>query len=460
MDPVALRARLEAAKAKAADSGIPYCPHKPSERQAAFLAIEAKEAFYGGAAGGGKSDALLMDTLKFAGKPGYHALILRRTLTDLALPGAIMDRFKSWIIGRSGVRWNERDKLATFDSGARVQFGFCETEDDVYRYQGAEFHLIAIDELTQWSEKQYLYLTSRLRRKAADNLPIRMRGAGNPGGIGHRWVKERFVYPGSPERPFVPALAKDNPALNVSEYEETLSLLDATTKAQLLHGEWVESNTGRVYSYTSTKNAVQDTPPMDGWHTVLAVDLGASEIKPSTAFTIVRWHQDVPTAYCVKSWAEAGMTPTTSAERIKAVMQAHPRTRIVMDVGALGVGYANEMRQRYGIPVEAAQKRDKQGYRRLMNGAFERGELLVLAPECAMLVSELEDLQWHKNGKDDDPGSSPNHCSDALLYAWRAAQSWRSVYYRPEPVLSEADEWERRDRENYWKRKADPWNDW
>src|SRR4051812_27808590 len=70
-----------------------YCPHDPSEnpKQAAFLVCPNLEAFYGGAAGGGKSDALLAGGLEYVDVPGYAAILFRRTYADLALPGALMD---------------------------------------------------------------------------------------------------------------------------------------------------------------------------------------------------------------------------------------------------------------------------------------------------------------------------------------------------------------------------------
>jgi hypothetical protein len=75
----------------------PLVPHEPTPRQAAFLMLECLEAFYGGAGGGGKSDALLMAALYYADIPGYNALIIRRNLADLAMPGALMERAHEWL---------------------------------------------------------------------------------------------------------------------------------------------------------------------------------------------------------------------------------------------------------------------------------------------------------------------------------------------------------------------------
>tara|TARA_R110000824_G_scaffold8439_2_gene38347 strand:- start:28292 stop:29827 length:1536 start_codon:yes stop_codon:yes gene_type:complete len=234
-----------------------YIPHHPTERQATFLIAGAilaaehpttkSEILYGGAAGGGKSDALLMDALGYADVPGYSALILRRTYPDLALPGAIMDRSHEWLEGKA--KWNDRDKQWRFDSGARLTFGFLATDMDQYRYQSAEFQYIGFDELTQFDENQYRYMFSRLRRtKKADkkgnelsHVPLRMRGASNPGGTGHAWVKKRFPVDRDPNAGgpfFVPAKIQDNPHLDQEAYVSSLEELDQVTRQRYLEGDW------------------------------------------------------------------------------------------------------------------------------------------------------------------------------------------------------------------------------
>lgn len=207
--------------------------------------VETPEAFYGGAAGGGKSDAMLMAALQWVDTAGYAALILRRTYADLALDGAIMDRAKRWLVPQ-GVAWNQQDKRFTFPSGATLTFGYLDHEDDKYRYQGAEFQFIGFDELTQFTESQYVYLLSRLRRLEAVGIPLRMRGAGNPGGIGHEWVKQRFVDSG-PERPFIAAKLADNPHLDQVAYAASLDQMDDVTKAQLKHGDWNAMPSGGLF---------------------------------------------------------------------------------------------------------------------------------------------------------------------------------------------------------------------
>jgi hypothetical protein len=154
-----------------------YIPHKPTPKQLAFLLLDNQEALYGGAAGGGKSDALLMAALQYINVPGYSALLLRRSYTDLSLPGALMDRAKAWLLP-SGARWRDGLKTWEFPSGASITFGYLEKPGDEYRYQSTEFQFVGFDELTQFTEAQYRYLFSRLRRPYAVDVPLRMRSAG------------------------------------------------------------------------------------------------------------------------------------------------------------------------------------------------------------------------------------------------------------------------------------------
>lgn len=214
----------------------------------AFLLLDQREALYGGAAGGGKSDALLMGALQYVSYPEYSALLLRRSFADLALPGALMDRCKSWLLP-SDATWSERAKTWTFPSGATLSFGYLEHTGDEYRYQSTEFQYIGFDELTQFTETQYRYLFSRLRRRSDTVVPLRMRSASNPGGIGHDWVRGRFIDSGSVEdgRVFISARLPDNPHLDTQSYMESLQELDPVTRQQLLNGDWTARQQGSLF---------------------------------------------------------------------------------------------------------------------------------------------------------------------------------------------------------------------
>ena len=141
-----------------------YIPHEPTEKQALFLLHDhIPEILYGGSAGGGKSDALLMAALQYVHVPGYAALLLRRTFPDLSLPEAIMSRSFEWL-QNTDAHWHDKEKTWNFPSGATLTFGYLDAPRDHYRYQGSAFQYIGFDELTQFKENQYLFLHSRLRR--------------------------------------------------------------------------------------------------------------------------------------------------------------------------------------------------------------------------------------------------------------------------------------------------------
>lgn len=216
----------------------PYIPWVPNPKQAIFLTEDRQEILYGGAAGGGKSVSLLMAALQFVEAPHYAALLLRRTFADLNLPDALIPLSHRWLQGTSAA-WDGQKHQWRFPNGSVLQFGYLETELDKYRYQGAAFAFIGFDELTQFTESQYRYLFSRLRKPADRNYPLRMRAASNPGGVGHVWVKKRFVEPGTTaKRMFVRARLEDNPQLDAEEYEASLNELDPITRAQLRSGDW------------------------------------------------------------------------------------------------------------------------------------------------------------------------------------------------------------------------------
>lgn len=260
-------------------SRLPWSPHTPTPPQARFLGLTVREALYGGAAGGGKSDALLMAALQHVESPRYSAILFRRSFTDLALPGALMDRAKSWLMGRPGVEWNDNTKRFTFDSGATITFGYLEHENDKYRYQGAEFQFIGFDELTQFTESQFRYLLSRCR-KTTDmaDVPLRVRAASNPGGEGHDWVFQRFFTEAEASgRVFVPAKLEDNPHLDREEYERSLAELDSVTRAQLRDGDWHVRAKGPMFDRAWFK--IVDSMPA-GARLLRYWDLAATEAKP------------------------------------------------------------------------------------------------------------------------------------------------------------------------------------
>ena len=225
-----------------------YCPEPASPKQKAFLRVNTKEALFGGAAGGGKSSALLMAALQYVDVPNYSAILFRRTFADLNLPGALMDRFRGWMSEYPDVHWDGADNTATFPSGARITFGYLANADHHLRYQGAEFQFIGMDEVTHIRQQHYQYLISRLRRPAhgpLSQVPLRMRSASNPD---TNWVRQYFIVEGPEKnRIFIPSFMDDNPGLDVESYRDSLSKLDPVTRQKLEFGDWWSIENGSMF---------------------------------------------------------------------------------------------------------------------------------------------------------------------------------------------------------------------
>ena len=234
-----------------------------SVKQELFLALPHREAFFGGAAGPGKSTAILAAALQYADVPGYSALILRRTYADLSLPGALMDMAHEWL-GPTDARWNASRVTWIFPSMATLTFGHLEHEEQKRRYASARFHFIAFDELTQFTESQYTFLFSRLRRPAVSMqgfapdgigsaaVPLRMRSASNPGGPGHPWVKRRLVNDETRHHgaAFIPARLIENTHLDVVGYAESLEHVAPVDRERLLKGDWDVTEEGTLFRAT------------------------------------------------------------------------------------------------------------------------------------------------------------------------------------------------------------------
>ena len=231
-----------------------YIPHIPYAKQAAFMSLPCREAFYGGAAGGGKSDALLMCALQYVDIPGYSAILFRRTYSELTLSEALINRATEWLtpfLNTKEVHWSKEEKTFTFPSGATLSFGYLDSGRDHLRYQSAAFQYIGFDELTHFEKYDYTYLFSRARRTKIlkeSNIPIRVRAGSNPGGPGHDWVKQRFLVEGPTKgRIFIPALMQDNIYLDVEDYLISMEETDPLVRERLVNGDWSISGGGKVF---------------------------------------------------------------------------------------------------------------------------------------------------------------------------------------------------------------------
>jgi predicted phage terminase large subunit-like protein len=232
-----------------------YIPIKPTAKQAACLLMNGtREVLYGGAAGGGKSVYQLAAALQYVDIPGYSAILFRKTFSDLNLPGALLSMSKEWLmpfVQTGEVHWSEKKTTYTFPSGATLSFGYLESDNDCFRYQGAEFQYIGIDECTHISPTNYRYLFSRLRKTKDLDVPLRFRATANPGGQYGEYYYQRFFIEGKEKgRVFLGAGLNDNPHLDTEEYVQALDELDPVTREQLLNGNWEIKEAGDMFSRT------------------------------------------------------------------------------------------------------------------------------------------------------------------------------------------------------------------
>jgi len=284
-------------------------------RQEAFHASYVDELFYGGQAGGGKSESGLIEALRYVHVPGYRAMLFRRTFPELAQQDGLIDRSKSLYPEAKGT-YNKSDHLWTFPSGATIGFGHMEHVDDRYKYKSAQFAYIFFDELTTFEREQYMYLFSRCRTTAIDPftnqvIPARLRSGSNPGDVGHEWVFERFIAhledpnlmtikwflnvddvdTEVPEgtrfalsRQYIPASLYDNPKLLNADpmYEARLMALPLIERERLLRGNWEIKTAGNVFHADWFNKVIYYTPQDLKW--VRYWDLAAST-KTKADFT-------------------------------------------------------------------------------------------------------------------------------------------------------------------------------
>ena len=222
-----------------------WVPHEGPQEE--FCSRGEFEVLMGGAAGPGKTDCLITLALRHVDKPNYRGLILRRTFPRLE---EIIDRCHQ-LYPKLGAYWKATERRWYFPSGAFVKLGHMQHEDDKRDYQGKEYQFIGWDELTEFTETQYSFVTKSRARTSDSSIPVRIRATTNPGGTGHRWVKSYFIDCCPPSetyiepdtglsRRYIPARVYDNPTLMLADpgYEIRLRALPEIERRRLLDGDW------------------------------------------------------------------------------------------------------------------------------------------------------------------------------------------------------------------------------
>jgi phage terminase large subunit len=286
-------------------------PYEPFPKQQEFHLSPAKYRLFGGAAGPGKSKALLMEAILQAhDHPGANTLLLRRTFPELEQ--TLLLYFRRDVPRELYKNFQESKHLVTWQNGSTTRFGYCQSEHDVYQYQGAEFLFIGIDELTMFTLRQWQFLTSRNRCPIPGAFPC-MAAATNPGNIGHAWVKSLWIdkqpAPGM-ENPaeydptdydFIPARVTDNPIYAGDEhYLKTLRALPSHLRRAFLDGDW-DVFAGQYFDrFDFSRHVIraEEIHLQPWWPRWISIDWGFEH--PSAAY----WHASVPGSFPVGAQQE------------------------------------------------------------------------------------------------------------------------------------------------------------
>ncbi len=399
--------------------------------QTDFLAASETDVLYGGAAGGGKSYAMLVDPLRFAHRAAHRALILRRSMPELR---ELIDKSRElYPKAFPGCKFREVEKIWTFPSGAKLEFGFLERDADVYRYQGQAYSWIGFDEITHLNtEFSWNYLASRLRTTDSEITPY-MRCTANPGGAGATWVKKRYVNPSPPNesftgkdgltRRFIPARLEDNPYLATDgRYEQMLKALPEVQRRQLLEGNWDITEGAAFTEFDVMVHVVTPFEIPIGWERLKGIDYGyASEssciwgcVDPSDGTLII-----------YRELYRKGLTGEMLAQMITNMELEDPYSvQGVLDTAAWNrtgttgptVG---ETLQRAGHKLRRADKNRIQGkiqiheYLRVQPSGRPK---IQIFNSCPNLIRELQSIPLDKSNPEDVDTHAPDHAYDALRY--------------------------------------------
>ena len=399
-----------------------------SEKQMQFLGAKADEVLFGGAAGGGKSYAQLIDALLYGLKyPGSKQLILRRTFPELEMS---LLRVARSLYPTSLFSYQSTTHTGRLVNGSLIDFGFCATEGDVFRYQSAEYDTIRFDELTHFTEFQYLYLISRLRGTNA--FPKQIKSATNPGGVGHSWVKRRFIDPaphgqtfvveGGTTRVFIPALLSENRFLCEADphYKERLEMLPESQKKALLYGEWniFEGQFFAEFSYDIHTCLPFELPPE--WRRFRTVDYGLDCL--ACLWVAMSPEGDV---YVYRELCESNLMISEGAEKILA--RTPPNERIYATLAPPDLWQRSQESGRskallfseYGVDFTKTPNNRETGWlalKELLRVGRSGKPRLQIFRTCTRLIQCLPELQYDPK-KPNDVATEPHditHAPDAL----------------------------------------------
>ena len=399
--------------------------------QEEFLAAGETDVLYGGAAGGGKSYAMLIDPLRFAHRSAHRAIILRRSMPELR---ELIDKSRElYPKAFPGAKYKEVEKMWTFPSGAKMEFGFLERDADVYRYQGQAYSFIGFDEITHLpTEFAWNYLGSRLRTTDPE-IEVYMRCTANPGGSGAHWVKKRYIDPAPPNdsfrgadgltRKFIPARLQDNPYLaKDGRYEQMLASLPPTQRQQLLEGNWDVAEGAAFTEFNPFDHVITPFEIPIGWERTKGIDYGyASE-------SACVWGAVDPvdgTLIIYRELYRKGLLGTELGSMLTEMEYEDPfsvpgvlDTACWSKTGTTGPT-VGETLQRAGHKLRRADKNRIQGkiqiheYLKLQPSGRPR---IQIFNTCPNLIRELQSIPLDKTKPEDVDTHASDHAYDALRY--------------------------------------------
>ena len=385
---------------------------------------------FGGAAGGGKSYAQLIDSFLYAMKyPASKQLILRRTLPELEKS---LIRVSLGLFDAAVYKYNAAKHMGTFVNGSIIDFGYCDRENDVYKYQSAEYDVIRFDELTHFTEDMYIYLMSRIR--GVNDYPKQIKSSTNPGGVGHSWVKGRFIdkcvdgvyHDGTGTRQFIPARVSDNSFLmkNDKGYIHRLNRLSEKDRRALLYGDW-DIFDGQYFSeFRRSIHVVKPFSIPKHWKRYFTMDYGLDML--AGYFIAV---DTSGKAYVYKEIYKPNLIISAAAKEILAadekdvsVFYAPPDLYNRRQDTGKSVA---EIFAEYGILLAKSENSRVQGWYNLKEWLMpyrdEAGHTtanLVIFENCTNLIRTLPALTFDRNNPNDvaDSPHELTHAPDALRY--------------------------------------------
>ena len=419
--------------------------------QEEFLSAGERDVLYGGAAGGGKSFALLADPLRYCHNPNHRGLLLRRTLDELT---ELIDKSRQlYTKAFPGAKFRESKSTWHFPSGATIWFTYLDRDKDVTRFQGQAFNWIGIDEITQYPTPYvWDYLRSRLRStdpELQENLY--MRCTANPGGVGGWWVKKMyiegtpenkafpafdidtrktFVWPSGHEkagqplffRKFVPARLTDNPHLMADgQYEAMLRSLPDVERKRLLDGDWDVAEGAAFPEFSRTKHVVEPFDLPTNWPRIRAADYGYS--APSCVlWGAIDWDNNI---WVYRELYAKHLTAEQLADRILEAEQIDPLPHYtVLDSSCwnkTGFGPSiAEVMMRQGVRWTPSDRNRIQGkmeiHRRLADDPYTKEPRVRFFSTCQNIVKQVAGIPLSKTNSEDVDTKAEDHAYDALRY--------------------------------------------